>query len=262
MNQFLDNSNIIKKINKKITIENNQTPIVKKAWFAAGFFLLLIFSTFQEWSPIAGNWPLMAFSFFFLIVAVVVAIMFRSRKEKLKKLITGENIIAQWTLTSEQQNQYVNTLFKNEIGKNQVILFSISFIAIIVFGVFILFIEEGKLFMLFVLIGLIAFLALFAFGMPYYYRYKNSRGDGQILIGSKYAYVNGYFHNWDFPFSGIKKVKIIKEPFYGLSLVYYYTDRTFQHSEELNIPADEIVDLREIIEKLKKANSKRVRKEL
>ena len=138
-----------------------------------------------------------------------------------------------------------------------IILFSISFIAIIVFGLFILFIDEGKLAMLGVLAGLIVFLTLFAFGMPYYYRYKNNKGDGHILIGAKYAYINGYFHNWDFPLSGLSKIKIINEPFYGIHLTYYYTDRTLNHSEELFIPANENINLNEIIQSLKSLNNKK-----
>ena len=35
-----------------------------------------------------------------------------------------------------------------------------------------------------------------------------------------------------------------------ISLTYYYTDRTFQHSENLTIPAPEDVDLQGIIDKI------------
>jgi len=242
---------IIASINQRIGLKNNQTPIAKKAWYAVGFFFLLIILTFQKWSPIAGNWALMAFSFFFMIVAFSVAIVFRSRGKKLQKLISTQNLIASWTLDNAQKNNYVDYLFKNELGKNQVILFSISFIAIIVFGLFILFIPEGKLAMLGVLAGLIIFLALFAFGMPYYYKYKNKQGDGIVLIGKKYAYINGFFHNWDFPLSGIKSIKIIHKPFYGIRLTYYYTDRTFRHSETLYIPANQDIHLHELIQQFK-----------
>ncbi|RUA12376.1 MAG: hypothetical protein DSY82_01445, partial [Flavobacteriia bacterium] len=130
------------------------------------------------------------------------------------------------------------------------------FIAIIVFGIFILVIDEGKMAMFLILLGLIAFLAAFAFGMPFYYRFKNLRGDGKILLGAKYAYINGYFHNWDFPLSGLSKVKPIKDPFYGINLIYYYTDRTLKNSEELFIPANEDIDIKALVEQLKKANKK------
>ncbi len=57
---------------------------------------------------------------------------------------------------------------------------------------------------------------------------------GLILIGRKFAYINGFFHNWDFPLSGIQKVKMIENHFTVFIKVYYF-DGTLKNSEELNI---------------------------
>lgn len=249
---------IIEKINRKITVQNNQTSIVKILWSIAGIFLLIIIVAFSEIIEIHP--AIVMLSIFFFIMAIIVGFMFRSREKKLQSLISGESTLAQWILTPEQKKTYVDYLFMQEAGKNKIILFSISVIAIIVFGLFILFIDEGKLAMLEVLVGLIIFLSLFAFGMPYYYRYSNKRGDGNVLIGGKYAYINGYFHNWDFPLSGLSKVKVIKKPFYGINLVYYYTDSTLSHSEELFIPANKEEDLEELVRLLKLHNTSSHRK--
>jgi len=242
-------------INKQITLKNSQGKLVNGAWYTAGFFLIIVIIAMMDLSSIPIH-PALAFvSFFLFISALIVGFMFRSREKKLQTLISGENLLAQWILTPQQKEKYFNYLFEQESGRNKVILFSISFIAIIVFGIFILVIDEGKLFMLAVLAGLISFLALFAYGMPYYYKNSNKRGDGKILIGAKYAYINGYFHNWDFLLSGLSKVKAIKKPFYGINLVYYYTDRTLEHSEELFIPVNEDIDIGGLITKLKELNN-------
>ena len=214
----------------------------------------------MDWSPIAGVWAISFVSFFLFISSLVVMWMFRGRSERLQTLISGENLLAEWTLTPEQKEKYINYFYEQEKGKNMAILFSISFVAIIVFGIFILVIDEGKLFMLGVLGALILFLSFFAFVMPIYYRHSNQKGDGKILIGAKYAYINGYFHNWDFVLSGLSKIKIIKEPFYGIYLIYYYTDRTLKHSEEIFIPANEDVDLEGLIQSMNELNPKRKRK--
>jgi len=243
---------VITKINKDIEIQNNQTSITKKLWYAAVFFLLIIIIAFME---IVSIHPAIVFlSFFFFLSSVVIGFMFRSREKKLQKLITGENLLAEWTMSDSQKRDYVNYLFENEKNKNKIILYIISGIAAVVFGVFILVIDEGKLFMFLVYIGLVVFLSFFALGMPYYYKIINKKNDGRVLIGSKYAYINGFFHNWDFLLSGLSKVKVIKEPFYGINLVYYYTDRTLNHSEELFIPVDKNIDLKILIKKMKELN--------
>jgi RNA polymerase subunit RPABC4/transcription elongation factor Spt4 len=246
------------KINKRIALHNNQSSIVKKAWYAAALFFILTILPFQEWSPVTGAWALAFISFFLFLFSLVVVFMFRSREKKLETLITGEKLLANWVLSQKQKEKYVSYLFKQEIEKNKIILLSISFAAIIVWGIFILFIDEGKLAMVLILLGLLIFLSLFAFGMPYYYKIKNRKGDGHILIGTKFAYINGFFHNWDFPLSGLKKIKVIEKPFYGIELVYFYTDRTFSHSEELLIPADENIDLDVLVKTMKVQNHQRV----
>ena len=245
---------VFSKINKKIEIQNNQSSITKKLWYAAAFFLLIIIIAFMEIVEIHPS--IIFISFFLFISSVIIGFMFRSREAKLQKLISGENLLAEWTLSDAQKKNYANYLFEHEISKNKIILFLIAGIAAVVFGIFILVIDEGKLFMFLVFIGLVIFLSIFAFGMPYYYKMKNTKADGHILIGAKYAYINGFFHNWDFLLSGLSRVKIITEPFYGINLVYYYTDRTFTHSEELFIPANEGTDLEELVETLKIMNTK------
>jgi len=247
-------------INHRITIENNQQTTVNRLWIAVGVFAILMILPFMEWSPVAGFWALAFISFFLFLSSLIIAWMFRSRSKKLQKLISGESLLAEWTLTPQQKENYINYLYEQEKGKNLAILFSITFVAIIVFGIFILVIDEGKLAMLGVLAGLILFLSFFAFVMPIYYRNSNRKGDGKILIGAKYAYINGYFHNWDFILSGLSRIKVIKKPFYGIDLVYYYTDRTLRHSEEIMIPANEGVDLEGLVQSMKELNPKRKKK--
>ena len=248
---MLDSSEV-KKINKKIELQNNQTGIVKKAWYAAGFFALVIIVAFIDFDVLPIHPAMAIISLFFLMLAIIIAVMFRSREKKLQSLITGENLLASWTLNDTEKEAYVKYLFKHEKGKNWAVLMVISVISIIIFGVFIVVIDEGKLAMFFVLIGLLVFVSIFAFGMPFYYKYQNSKNDGNILIGAKFAYINGYFHNWDFPLSGIKKASIIDQPFYGLYIQYYYTDRTFTNTEELNIPAPKQLDLNIVLTALNK----------
>ena len=251
---------IIKTINQRISLENNQETIVKRSYILTGAFALFTILPHMEWSPVAGFWALSFISLFLFISSLVVMFMFRDRSEKLQTLISGESLLAEWTLTPEQKENYVDYFFEQEKGKNIAILLSISFVSIIVFGLFILVIDEGKLAMLGVWAGLILFLSFFAFGMPLYYRNSNRKGDGRVLIGAKYAYINGYFHNWDYILSGLSRIKIIKEPFYGISLVYYYTDRTLKHSEEIFIPANEDVDLKSLVWSMKELNPKKRRK--
>jgi hypothetical protein len=245
----------IDNINQKITLENNQSSVVKKAWFVATFFIFIILLAYLDLDFLPIHPAIVMISIFFLMASLITGYMFRSREEKLQNLISGEHLLAEWTLSKEQKKEYAHYLFKQKVSGNIFILFSIVAVAIVVFGIFILVIDEGKMAMFMVFIGLVVFLSIFAFGMPFYYKMKNSNGNGQILIGAKYAYINGYFHNWDFPLSGLSKVKKINDPFYGINLTYYYIDLTFKHSEELIIPVNRDVNVEGLITDLKAFNA-------
>lgn len=238
-------------INKRISLKNNQFNLVKFFLLVAFISLIISILPFFNNNPLTGIWAIALFGMFVFLSAVIVAFIFKSRAKKLQTLITGENLVVSWTLNSKEKSTYVKCLFENEKAKNKGILWITTILIVVIFGIFILVIEEGKAAMFLAMIALIVFLGLFAFGMPIYYKNKNLNGDGNVLIGKKYAYINGFFHNWDFPLSGIKKVGVIHEPFYGLYIQYYYTDRTFANTEELNIPAPQSADLECVINELK-----------
>lgn len=58
---------VIHKINKKITIENNQTSITKKLWYVAGFFLLIIIIAFMDLNSLPIHPAIAMLSIFFFI---------------------------------------------------------------------------------------------------------------------------------------------------------------------------------------------------
>ncbi|MDO9037938.1 MAG: zinc-ribbon domain-containing protein [Lutibacter sp.] len=238
-------------INKTISLKNNQKRTVNKSLIVAFFSLVITVLPFYNNNPLTGFWTIAFIGMFVFLSAIIVAFIFKSRAKKLQTLITGENVLASWKFNEDDKLGYVNYLFENEKAKNKGIFWVTSILIVVIFGVFILVINEGKAVMLLVMFALIGFIGLFAFGMPIYYKTKNLNGDGNVLIGKKFAYINGFFHNWDFPLSGIKKCRVINEPFYGLHIQYYYTDRTFTNTEELNIPAPQELDLKHVINELK-----------
>lgn len=233
-----------------LNIKNKQNIIANRSLLFGFVFLFFIYLTFSKGNPLSGIWALGLLGIFGLISSVVVFFIFKSRANKMKSLISGEKVIASWQMNNELKNQYINYLYEHEYAKNKGIFFITSILIVVIFGVFILFIDEGKGAMAMVMLALIGLIGLFAFAMPKYYKSKNASADGKVLIGEKFAYINGFFHNWDFPLSGIKKSKIINEPFYGLYIQYYYTDRTFTNTEDLYIPATMDVNLEEVLHRL------------
>ena len=173
------------------------------------------------------------------------------------KLKTGEKLLVHFQLDDEMIKKYAQTLREESKEKNKAIMWVIGILFLIVTIIFLFIIEKDERGGFLAIIGSIVLIVFAASRFfPWYYYRRNLKGDGQILIGEKYAYFNGYFHNWDYPLSGLSKVKSIKSPFHGIYLAYYYTDRTWRHTHEIKFPVPEEFDPNPIIQRLRSANSK------
>lgn len=248
------NTEILNRANQKIQLKNSQMPVAKVSWIIAGIMgllLLMAYLEFTEFHP-----AILVLAFFFLMVALIVGFMFKGRAKKMQSLIDGDSLIASWTMDAMDKRKYINHLFIAKKTKNNILFFITAVLMVLIFGLFILFMKESdeRLYMALTGLSILLILAIFAFGFPYFYRWSNQRKDGHVLIGAKYAYINGYFHNWDYPLSGLQKIKKISNPFEGILLSYYYTDRTLKHSETIEIPTSSQVDVDALIKSVEAGN--------
>lgn len=233
-------------------LENKQIKTSRIAWIVALVFAVIMILPFVEGNVLSDIWAVAFLSFFFVISAVITAIMYQMRSNKFKKLISGEKAIAEWTLSEVDKLGFVEHQYEERKKKNKFNFRLLSILMILIFGFFIFIMDEdSRMFMVYFLLGFLLIFAFFAFYMPGYFKNKNLKGDGQIIIGKKYAYINGFFYNWDFLLSGIEDVELIDEPFHGIRLSYYYYARsTVKNVEDLDIPAPKNIDLNKLKEEL------------
>ncbi|MCP3892055.1 MAG: hypothetical protein GY702_24775 [Desulfobulbaceae bacterium] len=237
-------------------IANSQRKIEKRFWFAASFFFVLLFSPLIADDSSYWQYPTVLGSLFLFISSIFIALIFRNRAKKMDTLKQGISLLAKWELSESQLVEYAREAKKESLEKNKVIISIIAFFFIFFTSVFLFFMDEDRLQFAILMFSGLLFPLIAAFLMPVYTFNKQMNGDRKVLIGKKFAYFNGSFHNWDYPLSGLTKTTIIKKPFYGIFLSYYYTDRTLTHSAELKIPAPTNLNLNELVDNLKSANKK------
>lgn len=236
-------------------LKNSQTSFSNIFWALTVFFSVVSVFPFLEGNPLSGFWAMAFVSFFLTLGSCCIAFIFLNRSKKMDKLLTGEALLARWELDDQTLHHYIATQKKGNVEKNKVIMGSITLLFGLISIPFLFFLESDEIAGFLLIMGatlLMVFIASRFF--PWYYHRQNLKGDRQILIGEKYAYLNGYFHNWDFPLSGLSKITTIKKPFYGLHLTYYYTDRTLKHTHDLKIPAPAGMNLQPLICLIRKSN--------
>jgi hypothetical protein len=224
-------------------------------WLAAILFAMTGVGVFREGTPLSGIWPLGLLSIFLTVSSLVCGMIFTHRARKMARLLSGEEVLASWILDDAMRRTFAQVQNQESQAKNSAVILLIGAFFLVITILFLFFLKADERLGFFgIMAGLFLVVFIASRFFPWYYHRRNLQGDGQILLGGKYAYINGYLHNWDFPLSGLKRVKVINTPFYGLQLTYYTTDRTFRHDHELKIPAPESVDLDKVAARLRKEN--------
>jgi len=238
-------------------IKNKQRTTARTFSLLTILAVVIMVLPFLGGNPFTGMWALAFLGIFLSLFFFVVALLFGRRAKKMDNLQTGEKLLAHLQMTDEMKKQYATTLRSETREKNKAIIWVVGVMFAIITIPFLFFLEADEIGGFILIMGSI-FLIVFTaskFFPEYYYR-KNLKGDNQILIGEKYAYFNGYFHNWDYALSGLSKVKAIKKPFHGIYLAYYYTDLTWRHSHEIKFPLPKNFDPKPIVERLRSSNKK------
>lgn len=238
-------------------IKNKQRTTARTFSLLTILAVVIMVLPFLEGNPFTGIWALGFLGIFLSLFFFVVALLFGRRAKKMDRLQTGEKLLVHLEMTGEMIKQYATTLRDESRAKNKAVMWVVGALFVLITTPFLFFLEGDEIGGFVLIMGSVLFFVFVAskFFPGYYYR-KNLKGDGQILIGEKYAYFNGYFHNWDYPLSGLSKVKAIKEPFHGIYLAYYYTDLTWRHSHEIKFPLPESFDPKPIVERLRSSNKK------
>lgn len=234
---------------------NSQQAIASRFWIGTLSAAIMTSCVFIDGTVLSGIWALGLIGIFLTVSAGVCGMIFTRRAKKMDQLISGAKVLAGWEMDEQMLKEYAMLHNAESRTKNDAIMTLVTILFVVITLPFLFFLEsDERLGFALIMAGVLAIVFLASRFFPMYYRRQNLRGDRRILLGPKYAYLNGYLHNWDFPLSGLKEVKIITTPFYGLQLVYYTTDRTFKHDHVLKIPAPRNTDLQKVIVALRSAN--------
>lgn len=242
--------------------DNGNEPVKNRERSAARFFavfgiiaLLAAVLSLSENTFLSGSWPVSFLGIFAGAASLVTVLILNKRAKKMDRLLSGEKLLAGWKMTDDERKAFSGFMKRTSRGKNKVLMIVVTFFFVVITILFLFFLEGDEKGGFLLIMGII-YLIVLAFSrlMPFYYHYRNLKGDKQVLIGPQYAYINGYFHNWDFPLSGIRSLKQINEPFRGIMLKYYYTDRTWTNEHALYIPVPDSVNIEELIDNIRKEN--------
>ena len=177
-----------------------------KPFLMAGLFLLagiiLISLGFIPGSSSnMNNYAFAAFGLLFLIVAAVTFAMYNSLEKRYHKLLQEEPLL-RYTLKAEAHQTQIQKNVNELKSKNKALLFVMLFFCSL-FAIILPFFVEEKLLMVTICLGLGAFLSLAAWVVTSNRVRKLQRGGEEVILGRGGAFLEGSFHAWDMPETGI-----------------------------------------------------------
>ncbi len=148
-------------------------------------------------------------------------------------------MIVHWEYTKKEWENYINNETDYRQNEGKLIAFVLSIITLIVFIPFIIIIDEGQLFMFYVLMVLLILYFFMGMIFPKIVFYFRKKRVGSIILLKKGVLLDKQFHTWDFPLSSFKSASLETKPYKHLAVSYNFIDRTGPRNYVVNVPIPE-----------------------
>lgn len=236
-------------------VENRQAKAARNSLIVAALSAVLMVLPFYEGNPLSDLWGISFIALCSLITCLIVALMYGKRSKKMKSLLDKSELLAGWDMDQQMKEIYVAEFRREIYSRSKMLLWVISGFFLFFVVLFLFIVKDDWP----VFVGIMgsAYLVILVAGLsaPPYYTSRNRRADGHVLIGAKYIYINGYFHNWDFPLSGLSSIQPIDKAFRGIELIYFFTVRRNVQTQEIRIPVPDFVDSEKLIAQIQAKNT-------
>jgi predicted membrane channel-forming protein YqfA (hemolysin III family) len=170
------------------------------AWVWGGIAVLgtagAILPSLVGMNGMAGGYALAFVSGFLALCGILIAAVFAARARVLRRLLSGQGVLAHWTYQSEDRADHVDReLAEERRGSWTLFLVILGFCLIIGVGFLIADPDAGR-FVFFFLLGVAALLAVVAWLAPRLRHRRRRWATPEAMISLEGAYAFGMLHTW------------------------------------------------------------------
>jgi len=143
-----------------------------------------------------GGFAISALSLIVAVTGIIVTIIYARRARLLDRILKGDNLLAHWTYSPKEWNQYTEKEFQTEKKEKRMLFYMVAGFALFFGILFFAFDREGGLWVLISMLGLIALIAFVAWFTAWYNYRQNKKYLGETYITRDAVYLNRQFHTW------------------------------------------------------------------
>lgn len=170
--------------------------ITAGVFLLAGIALMMIGLMMADGQDMNG-YAIGAFGLLFVITSAVTFAMYSNLEKRYRDLLREEPLL-RYTLNAEAQQAQIKKNMAELKAKNKALLMVMLFFCALSAIILPFFVEE-KIIMIFICLGLGAFLAMAAWVITAYRLSKLQRGGKEVILGRGGVYLDGSFHAWNMP---------------------------------------------------------------
>jgi len=194
-------------------------------------------------------------SLFLIFVCLNGTFIFRRRSRIIEQILHDDNILACWHFTSDQWEAYENRHGGFKPWGMKPAFFLLSGITVPIFLLLVFSVEEGKLAMLFVMLGLLVMYAFILFFIPWLANRLNKKKDARVVITPTTILLDRRFINWGSTGTAFTNASYNNKPYEHLEIVYDYYDPQGPVSQRITVPVPNQEEAERVIERLKQVNN-------
>jgi MFS family permease len=181
-----------------------------------------------------GGFAISALSFMVAITGIIVTVIYAKRAALLDRILGGKNLLAHWTYSQEEWNQYAEKEFQTEKKEKRVLFYMVAGFALFFGILFYIFDREAGLWALISMLGLIALIAFVAWFAAWYNYRQNKKYLGEAYITRDSVYLNRQLHTWRGLGARLESVILVEKESQQL-LAFTYSAPTRMGKQEYTI---------------------------
>ena len=223
--------------------------------------LLTLLPTLLGMDMMGGGYALLLVGFFVILMGMITTGMFLYRAARLQAILAGKNLLAHWVYDPDQARDQAQKDLQDTRARNRALFLVMAFFllaCVVLFTAIGVLSGEGDNMPTFIglMLGVLALLAAFAFGMPGVQHRRAMRSSHEAYIATNGLYLNGALHTWNAPLAGLDDVSYVEDG-HGVRLVFHLRSLTRvgwvryePYSVEVPVPRGEEGAAREVAQLL------------
>jgi len=230
-------------------MSNKNKTISRYAWFVSLLFAVGIFV--PGWLGIDGmngGYALSVFSGFFMITAIITAIMFGALGKQQDNILSGSKLLARWSYTPDEWQAFTGDEIVRDAQGKKMLFLIVAFWAVL-FGIaFPIYDHENGIYVSYMMIGLVMLIGFVAFLSIRITRRNLLRPAADTYINTKGALVAGQMHSWAAPLGSLAGALLVTDdpPYIEIT---YYGGKT-EYTVRIPIPTGKDEEAQHVVEAL------------